>query len=55
MKDVVELRDLRGGVLHVVFDFEKREVLLRNEAKLEQALGKKSHPRLPIFSAWPVQ
>ena len=26
MKDLVELGDLRSGILHTVFDFEKREV-----------------------------
>ena len=55
MVDFVELRDFLGCVLRVVFDFEKREIFLRNEAELEQPLGKKSHPRLPIFSAWAVQ
>ena len=55
MKDFVELRDLSGSVLGVVFDFEKREVFLRNEAEVEQTLAKKLHPRFPIFSAWLVQ
>ena len=37
MKDLVELGDLRSGILRDVFDFEKREVFLRNEPELEQA------------------
>src|SRR6516164_1500589 len=55
MKDPVELRDLRSGVLRVMFDFEKREVFLRNEPKLKQALVKKLYPCFPISSAWPIQ
>src|SRR5215831_11880357 len=55
MKDFVELRDFRGCFLRAVLDSEKREVFFRNEAELEQALGKKLHPGLPILSAWPVQ
>ena len=37
MKDLLELGDLRRGILRAVFDFEKREVFLRNEPELEQA------------------
>src|SRR5207248_11462281 len=37
MKDLLELADLRRGILRAVFDFEKREVFLRNEPELEQA------------------
>src|SRR5262245_33288522 len=55
MKDLVELRDFRGSVLRVVFDFEKREVFLRNEADLEQTLGSKAHPAVPNLAALPVQ
>ena len=55
MKDFVELRDLRGCCLRSVLDSEKREVFFRNETELEQPLGKKLHPGLPIFSALLIQ
>jgi len=47
MKDLVELGDLRSGILRDVFDFEKREVFLRNEPELEQA-------QLPFWACFHV-